>query len=142
MSVDEHKRMVRRLFDEVWNVRGLDRVGELYAPDVVVDYRPYSFRTGWEGVRAMVESAWTTMPDYHEELLSLVVEGDSAAVHLRISGTQLGPWGPIPPTGRRLEYEEMLLLRFAPDGRVVHQRGIADTVAGLRQAGVLPTPAE
>lgn len=73
-------------------------------------------------------------------MLSILVDGDRVAVHLRISGTQLGAWGPLPPTGRHLEFEEMLLLTFDADGRVVHQRGIVDNLAGLRQAGVMPTP--
>jgi predicted ester cyclase len=140
MSAD-HRATVRRLFDEVWNGRNLAAIESLYSPDFVVDYRPYSpLGTGWPAVRAMVERAYATFPDYHEELLSLVVEGDVAAVHLRISGTQLGAWGPVPPTGRCLEFEEMVLLRFDADGRVVHQRGIVDNLAGLRQAGIIPSP--
>jgi predicted ester cyclase len=140
MVLGDHRTTINRLFDEVWNGRRLDAIEELYSPDFVADYQPYALRSGWAGVREMVENAWKTMPDYHEEQLSVLLEGDSAAVHLRISGTQHGAWGPVPPTGRRLEYEEILLLRFAPDGRVIHQRGIADTIAGLRQAGVLPAP--
>ena len=81
-----------------------------------------------------------TMPDLHEELLGMVAEGDVVAVHLRISGNQLGDWGPLPPTGKRLEFEEMLMLTFNDSGQVRHQRGIVDNLAGLRQAGVMPTP--
>jgi predicted ester cyclase len=131
---------VRRLFDDVWNGCRLDLVDELYAPDFVVDYRPYApLRCGRSAVRDMVVRAWTTFPDYHEEMLALVVERDRAAVHLRISGTQAGAWGPIPPTGRRLEFEEILLLTFDPLERVLHQRGIVDNLTGLRQAGAIPT---
>ena len=81
------------------------------------------------------------MQDNLDSLLSLVAEGDVVAVHLRITGTQLGYWGPIPPTGKRLDFEEMLLLTFDETGQVVHQRGIVDNLAGLRQVGVMPTPA-
>ena len=88
----------------------------------------------------MVEGALSTFPDYHEELLGLVVERPTVAVHLRITGTQTGPWGPLPPTGRTLVFEEMLWLTFDGDGRVVHQRGIVDNLLALRQAGVMPTP--
>ncbi len=141
MTSNDHRATVHRLFDEVWNGRRFEVIDELFAPDFVADYRPYSpLRRGREAVRDMVERAYATMPDYHEELLAMVVEGDAAAIHLQISGTQLGAWGPLPPTGRRLEFEEMLIMRFAPDGRVVHQRGIVDNLAGLRQAGVMPTP--
>ena len=139
MTMDLHKAVVRRLFDEVWNGRRLDVIDELYSLDFVADYRPYApLRHGRQAVRDMVEGAWTTFPDYHEELLTMVGEGDRVAVHLRISGTQLGSWGPIPPTGRRLEFEEMLILTFDHDGRVAHQRGIPDNLLGLRQCGVLP----
>ncbi len=141
MGIEHNKAVVRRLFDEVWNGRRFDVIDELYAPDYVADYQPYApLRTGRDSVREMVERAWTTTPDYHEELLGMVAEGDVVAVHLRITGTQLGAWGRIPPTGKRLEFEEMILLTFNSDGQVVHQRGIVDNLLGLRQVGVMPTP--
>ena len=68
-------------------------------------------------------------------MLAIVVEGDQAAVHLRITGTQQGAWGPLPATGRRVGFEEMILFTFAPDGRVVRQRGIADNLTALNQLG-------
>ena len=88
----------------------------------------------------MVEGALATFPDYREELLGLVADGDTVAVHLRITGTQTGPWGPLPPTGRRLVFEEMLWLTFDGTGRVARQRGIVDNLLALRQAGAIPTP--
>jgi predicted SnoaL-like aldol condensation-catalyzing enzyme len=81
---ERNKRVVHRLFDEVWNGRRLDVISELYTPDFVVDYRPYApLRSGRQAVVDMVERAWVTFPDYHEELLSLVAEGDAVAVHGR-----------------------------------------------------------
>ena len=140
MSDDRNLATVRRLFDEVWNGRQFDRIPELYSSEYCADYRPYAeLRFGHDAVRAMVERAYEAMPDYHEELLGTVAEGDRVAIHLRITGTQTGPWGPIAPTGRRLEFEEMAMLTFDADGRVVHQRGIVDNLNGLRQAGVVPT---
>lgn len=140
-SIDDHKRVINRLFDEVWNGRRTEVIPDLYASDFVADYRPYApLRRGHDGVRAMVAGAATAFPDYHEQLLSVVVEGDEAAVHLRITGTQLGSWGRLPPTGRVLQFEEMIRLSFDADGRVVRQRGIVDNLNALRQAGVLPDP--
>lgn len=136
---ERNKATVQRLFDEVWNARRLDVIDELYSPQYVVDCRPFApLRSGRDAVRTMVEGAWATFPDYHEELLSLTAEDDRVAVHLRITGTQDGAWGPVPPTGKRLEFEEMILLTFDDEGRVVHQRGIVDNLTGLRQAGVIP----
>ena len=87
----------------------------------------------------MVERAYATFPDYHEELQELIAEGDRVVVHLTITGTQLGQWGPLPPTGKPVRFDEILILRIV-DGKVVEQRGIADNLAALRQLGVVPTP--
>ena len=96
---EENKKLVREITEVVWNSRGLDRIPEFYALDFVGDYRPYALREGHEGIRAMVEGAWTAFPDYHEEVHELIAEGDRVVVHLTISGTQQGQWGPRRPPG-------------------------------------------
>lgn len=136
----DHKRLVRELTEVVWNRRGLDRIPEFYAPDFVADYRPYvPLREGHEGIRRMVEGAWAAFLDYHEELHELIAEGDRVVIHLTISGTQQGQWGPLPPTGRRVQFEEIVILQIH-DGKVRRQRGIADNLNALRQLGVVPSP--
>jgi predicted ester cyclase len=58
---------------------------------------------------------------------------------LAISGTQRGQWGPLPPTGKRVQFEEIVILQIR-DGKVRRQRGIVDNLNALRQLGVVPTP--
>ncbi len=139
-NVETNKALVRRLFDEVWNGRNLTAIEELYADDYVADYRPYApLRRGRDGIEQMLQRAWATFPDYREELIDMVAEGDKVAVRLRITGTQMGPWGVIPATGQRVDFEEMIILRIE-NGRVVEQRGIPDNLHALRQLGILPSP--
>ena len=136
---DQNKRLVREITDIIWNGRGVDRIPEFYAPDFVADYRPFAFREGYEGIRAMVEGAWTAFPDYHEEVHELIAEGDRVVLHLTISGTQKGQWGPLPATGKRAEFDEIVILQIR-DGKVLRQRGVVDNLSALRQLGVVPTP--
>jgi hypothetical protein len=96
---EQNKRLVREITDVIWNSRGTARIPEFYAPGFVADYRPYAVREGHEGIRAMVEGAWTAFPDYHEEIHELIAEGRRVVLHLTISGTQQGQWGPLPATG-------------------------------------------
>lgn len=136
---EDNKTLVRELTEVIWNRRDLDRIPEFYTPDFVGDYRPYALRQGHEGVRAMVEGAWAAFPDYHEEVRELVAEGDRVVVHLTISGTQQGQWGPLPPTGKRAEFDEIVILQIH-DGKVAGQRGVVDNLSALRQLGVIPSP--
>jgi predicted ester cyclase len=135
----ENKKLVREITEVVWNKRGVDRIPEFYAPDFVGDYRPYALREGHAGVRAMVEGAWTAFPDYHEEVHELIAEGDRVVLHLTISGTQQGQWGPLPPTGKRAQFDEIVILQIRA-GKVVRQRGVVDNLSALRQLGVVPSP--
>jgi predicted ester cyclase len=136
---EQNKRLVREITSVIWNGRDLSRIAECYAPDFVGDYRPYALREGHAGVRAMVEGAWTAFPDYHEEVHELIAEGDRVVVHLTISGTQRGQWGPLPATGKRVAFDEIVILRIR-DGKVLGQRGIVDNLWALRQLGAVPTP--
>ena len=135
----QNKELVREITEVVWNRRGLDRIADFYALDFVGDYRPYALREGHEGIRAMVEGAWTAFPDYHEEVHELIAEGDRVVLYLTISGTQQGQWGPLPPTGKRVQFDEIGILQIR-DGKVLRQRGVVDNLSALRQLGVVPSP--
>jgi predicted ester cyclase len=136
---EENKRLVREITEVVWNRCGLDSIPEFYALDFVADYRPYALREGHEGIRGMVEGAWTAFPDYHEEVHELISEGDRVVVHLTISGTQQGQWGSLPATGRHAQFDEIVILQIR-DSKILRQRGIVDNLSALRQLGVVPTP--
>jgi predicted ester cyclase len=137
---ERNKMVVRELTEHIWNRRVLDRIPEFYSPAYVADYRPYApVQEGYAAIRGMVERAWAAFPDYHEELRELISEGPLVVAHLTISGTQSGPWGVLPATGKRVQFNEIVILELR-DWKVVNQRGIADNLTALRQLGVLPTP--
>ena len=138
VTPEETRALVHRLFD-LWNEGDTSAIPELYHREYRADYLPYSYRQGLEGIREMVTNARIANPDYHEELLDVLVDGDRAAVRLRIAFTHTSPAGPIPATGRRISYEELLLLTFR-EGKVLAQRGIPDNLSMLRQMGVVPIP--
>jgi steroid delta-isomerase-like uncharacterized protein len=134
---EQNKQLVRDITEQVWNLRRLDLIPQFYADDYVVDYRPYSpVRRGHDAIRKMVERAEATFPDYHEELHELIADDDMVVARLTISGTQKGQWGVLPPTGKRVEFDEIVMLKIR-EGKVVWQRGVADNLNALRQLGVI-----
>ena len=135
MNEDRNKELVRQITERIWNAHEYDKIPQYYAEDYVADYSPYAIRHGLEGIRGMVERSQTTFTDYHEELHEMIAEGDTVVLRITISGVQTGQWGQLPPTGKRVEFDEAVFLRFR-DGKVIHQRGIVDNLAALRQLGV------
>lgn len=82
MSLDENKAVVRRHFEEVWNQRNLDILGELVADDVQ-DYGDVSTSDrppGHAGILAHYRGVMAAFLDFHLEPEELVAEGDTVVV--------------------------------------------------------------
>ena len=74
-------------------------------------------------------------PDYREEILWLLGEGDVAVSFVRGTGTHQGLFLGIEPTGRRISFHSMGALRFA-NGQAVERWGVGDSLAMMQQLGV------
>jgi predicted ester cyclase len=122
---EENKVLVRRLVDEVINGGRLELVEELFAPELVGPARQAftSFRAAF--------------PDWREEIVDLVAEGDKVAARFRCSGTfQGGEFMGVAPNGRRQEVDEVFFLRMR-EGRFVEYWGLEDNLTRMRQLGVI-----
>jgi predicted ester cyclase len=122
---EENKAMVRRLVEAINAGEEEAAVEELFAP-----------RTARRVKRLFAEFR-SAFPDWHEEAVQLVAEGDTVAGRFRCSGTHLGEFLGNPPTSTRMEVEEVFFVR-AEDGRFVDFWGLEDSLGRMRQLGLLP----
>lgn len=76
-------------------------------------------------------------PDIRVTIEDLVAEGDRVASRQIVTGTHLGEFQGIAPTGRTVRYDEIFIARFA-DGLITELWGVVDTMSMLRQLGVTP----
>ena len=122
---EANKAMVRRMVEainagneavfveEAFAARAARRVGRLFA----------EFRAAF--------------PDWREEVVQLVAEGDTVAGRFRCSGTHLGEFQGEAPTGEKMDVREVFFLR-AEGGRLVEFWGLEDSLGRMRQLGLLP----
>jgi predicted ester cyclase len=92
---------------------------------------------GPEAMKAWLLGNKVTFPDYHEEVETLVGETDFVAWRSIGTGTQAGPLGPFPPTGRRMSITIIGMHRFE-NGKVAETWTSWDNLAALTQLGLLP----
>ena len=69
----------------------------------------------------------------------VIKEGDTVAGRFKCSGTHRGKFLGEAPTGKRMEVEEVFLLR-AEDGKFVNFWALEDSMGRMRQLGLIPTP--
>ena len=140
-SEEENKAQYRRTFEEVFNQGNLALVDELVAPDFLNHEVPLGMNNrGPESTRQVVRMLRTAFPDLHFTIEELVAEGDTVAGRVTMSGTHLGPFQGIPPTGRSFQQAHMHFVRFR-DGKAIEHRAVRDDLGMMRQLGVIPAPA-
>ena len=136
-DADANKAQVRR-FSDALNARDLDALEKIVVPDIqryspaTPDIRVRNF----EELCAFLETDAVTFPDNRVRVDTLVAEGDLVGFWAVYSGTQTGPMGPFPPSGRRVEIEFSGLFRFEK-GRIAEIKVLWDNVALLTQLGHL-----
>ena len=76
-------------------------------------------------------------PDLHLTVEDLIGEEDKVVARIVVTGTHLGDYLGIEPTGKSIAYEEIFIFRFA-NGRVVETWGVVDVFSQMKQLGVIP----
>jgi predicted ester cyclase len=126
---EENKAMVRRMVEGI-NAGDIEvTVDELFAP-----------RVG-RRVKRLFTEFYTAFPDWREEIVELVAEGNTVAGRFRCSGTHRGEFLGEAPTGKRMEVEEVFFVRVQ-DGKFVDFWALEDSLGRMRQLGLLPSRSE
>jgi predicted ester cyclase len=123
---EENKDIVRRMVEAI-NAGEEDAVvGELFAPRAA------------RRVKRLFAEFRKAFPDWREEIVELVAEGDAVAGRFKCAGTHRGEFLGEAPTGKRMEVEEVFFLRVE-DGKFTHFWALEDSIGRMRQLGLLPS---
>ncbi len=135
-DLDANKDLVRE-FTETANGADWDGLAEI----VAVDFTRHSAATAGPPVTSRDELVELqkillgSLPDQHVALQQLVAEGDLVAALTTYSGTQTGPMGARPATGKKVQAPFLALFRIE-SGRSAELWVEWDNVAMLTQLGL------
>ena len=138
MSTEDNKALARRFFAEVVTGGNLALVEDIFAASVTFNGRP----AGHETIKQVVANTRTAFPDIEVIIEDQVAEGDKVTTRRTFRGTHLGeyvtPWGRVPPTGKRVEWRLLSIVRFV-DAKIVEDWVVPDTLGLLQQLGAKVT---
>lgn len=92
------------------------------------------------GVRSYYENLVRGVPDIHIEVLRKHITEENIILEAIISGTHLGTWRGLPPTGRRIRFPLCAVYSFDADNRLAGERIYYDRASVLHQLGVFHEP--
>jgi len=138
----ENVRIATAMMDAI-NARNLDALDDFVAPDVVRHSAATAgiVVTNLPEFKAFLETDFATVSDSVQKIDIIFGGDDYVAVRARYIGTQDGPMGPFPASGKKLELPFIGILRFE-DGKVAEIWVEWDNLFALSQLGHYPPPAE
>jgi predicted SnoaL-like aldol condensation-catalyzing enzyme len=101
MGVAENKQLVRRFYEAVWDRGNVEFAHEVFADDYVRhDLRPTQALPGAAGMARIASDFRQAFPHARWHVDLLFGEGDFVVARWTATGTFLGEWGAVAPTGR------------------------------------------
>jgi predicted ester cyclase len=134
----QNEAIVRRLIDEAWNRGNLSVVDDCIASDCIAA-GPLDNVRGPQGMKNLITKYRSAFPDCRLEVLDMLSSGDLVVTRFRYSGTHLGQFDELKPTGRLASGEGITLDRIK-DGRVIESRSQWDALGLMQQLGVVTLP--
>src|SRR5215212_6750500 len=125
VSAQENEALVRRYFEEVWGKGNLAAVDDFMAADYVEHTVPPVSRPGRDTLKQRVAMFHDAFPNMKRILHDIFAQGDRVVYRWSASGTHLGEWAGIPPTGLHMTTGGITIHRIAGD-RCVEGWGSAD----------------
>ena len=137
-ELEANKNIVRQLIAAI-NDRDFNAIDELVADDVVRHSQatPGVEVSNREQFKEFLRQDLSTFPDAQQVIHHMVAEDDMVAMYLTLTGTQDGPMGPFPPTGKKVEVRLLGIMRVE-NGKVSEIWAEWDNLGILMQLGHMP----
>lgn len=138
MSAEENMRIVRRIYEEVFDRHNLAVVDELYATGFVY-HSPGNPDLDREGLKGGFAEYLAAFPDARMIVEDMFGAGDKVAVRFTCRGTHQGQFMGVPPSGQPVTMTAILIHRLA-GGKMVEDWEWSDQLGVLRQLGLVSLP--
>ena len=126
------KEFGRHYIEVIWNQAQLDQLAQFTAPDIVRHDPASGVQRGFGEYSAVVTALHTAFHPMHFTINQQVGEGDSAAHHWTVTGTHVGEFNGIAPTGKQFTLDGISIYRVA-DGKLIEERTVWDALGLLNQ---------
>jgi predicted ester cyclase len=118
-------RVVNDVLERVWRQGDADAIDELFGAEIAAEVAKHH------------RQLLTGFPDVTIDVDDMIVDGDTVAARLSLTGTHTGSFADVEPTGQRVSWCSMRWWEVH-EGRVVETWAMQDRLGLLQQLGALP----
>lgn len=136
--IARNEALLRAYFEEVWNRGHLDALDRLLSPGYVNHTPSFGHPPpGPEGLKPIVKAIRAAFPDLHYVIEDVIATPTHVVARVRMQGTQTGALFGAPPSGRRIDVQQINIERIE-NGRIVEHWRVTDELEMQRQLGLVP----
>lgn len=133
MTTETNKAFVRHFMERAFNEGDLAIVEETHAPGAIDHQEPLGTNFA-EHLKGVITVLRTAFPDLHFEIHEMLAEEEIVAFRSTMTGTHLGPFQGLPPTGKPISVAHMHFVRLL-DGKTTDLWHVWDMAGLMRQLG-------
>jgi steroid delta-isomerase-like uncharacterized protein len=104
MSRPRNLTLIDRFYDDMWNRFDISVFPEILQPDITFRGSLGQSAIGFDQLAGYVQFIRAFAPDFHNEVVLTITEGNMTFARISCRGTHRGEVFGVPATGRRFEY--------------------------------------
>jgi steroid delta-isomerase-like uncharacterized protein len=134
----ENKAIIRRLYEEIWNKRKVELVGEIISPSHALQAPNVSgSAVGPEAYKRQLMLFLSGYPDLHFRVEDTIAEADKVVACWTFSGTHRGEYLGVPATNKKVSVDGITIHHIA-NGKIMDSYSNWDALGMMQQLGVIP----
>jgi len=126
---------------EVINTGNMELTAEVYSPEIKLHFvgEVQPLIEGLEALNQYGNFLRTAYPDMKKVVTDIIVSGDKIITIYKFTGTNTGPRGNMPPTGKKVEHSGVYISQVV--GRKITEQWVYRNMASVyKQLGFTITP--
>jgi len=137
---EEDAKALMDRYMEIHNEGTLELADEIFHPEFVLKtpFLPEPI-VGIQALKDVITNLRKTFADFKGTIEEVVVKGDKIWSRYTMTGTNTGPLGDLPPTGKKMHVTGMAITRVA-DGKIIEDQTYWNVLGLYQQLGFTLTP--
>jgi predicted ester cyclase len=123
---------VVKKYHEIWSNGNVEELDKIIDPNFTGHFIGGFEYKGVEGAKKCVLETRNAFPDWKEELVDIIAQGNKVVTRHYSTGTHLGTWDGVDSTGNKVEIYEAEIYHLEK-GKIVEQWGFWDEIKLKKQ---------
>lgn len=136
MKPQEMKDTARRWIQGIFDNADYDMIAKMTTEDYAY-VLPRPGRVSREDLPGLIDGFRASIPDLHNVIHEQVVDGNVVVTRGTTHGTNTGPLGDIPPSGKAIQTDWIIFTRFVEE-KIAEDYEIFDEMGVMMQMGAIP----